>query len=151
MRPGTNARRFAGADYVGIDINEEYLRQARERFPGTFVCMDLTTADVAALGVFDTIIVNSVLHHLPDDTVLRLAAQLNRLLAPDGLAHVLELVLPERASVARLMARLDRARFARPLREWEALLGVSLRPVAVEPYTLGPGLWEMVYFLGAAR
>jgi SAM-dependent methyltransferase len=32
--PGTNAPRFAGADYVGVDINERYLVIAREKFRG---------------------------------------------------------------------------------------------------------------------
>ena len=34
---GTNARRFKGIEYVGLDINERYLEVARTRFPGTFV------------------------------------------------------------------------------------------------------------------
>jgi SAM-dependent methyltransferase len=149
--PGTNAPRFAGADYVGIDINEEYLAIARARHRGTFVCADLESADVAHLGLFDTILVNSVLHHLSDETVDRVMFQLSGRLGPDGRVHVLELVLPERRSVARLMARLDRGRFARPLVQWEALLGRHVAPVSVVPYTLGPGLWEMVYFQGASR
>src|SRR5262245_32644641 len=64
--PGTNARRFLGAEYVGIDINERYLASARSKYPGRFICADLETEDMGALGTFDTILVNSFLHHLPD-------------------------------------------------------------------------------------
>lgn len=152
--PGTNAPRFAGADYVGVDINEDYLAIARATHRGTFLCVDLESADLEtlhAMGVFDTILVNSVLHHLSDETVDRVLARLAGRLAPDGRIHVLELVLPDRHNVARLMARLDRGRFARPLADWQALFAPHFTPVSFVPYTLGPGLWSMVYFQGASR
>ena len=37
---------------------------ARERYAGLFVQADLTTADLSSLGTFDTILVNSFLHHI---------------------------------------------------------------------------------------
>jgi ubiquinone/menaquinone biosynthesis C-methylase UbiE len=149
--PGTNAARFATADYVGVDINEEYLEIARSKFKGTFIAADLESVEAEALGQFDTILVNSVLHHLSDATVHRLLAQLTRRLGPEGRVHVLELVLPPRPTVARLMARLDRGKFPRPLADWRNLLGAHFAALTVEPYTLGPGLWDMVYFQGTAK
>lgn len=149
--PGTNAARFTHADYVGVDINEEYLEIARAKFTGTFIAADLESVEAEALGQFDTILVNSVLHHLSDATVHRLLAQLTRRLGPEGRVHVLELVLPSRPTVARLMARLDRGKFPRPLADWQSLLATHFAPLAVEPYRLGPGLWDMVYFQGAAK
>ena len=150
--PGTNARRFAGVDYTGVDINERYLAIARAKHGGRFVQADLTNAasaaQLASLGTFDTILVNSFLHHLPDDVVARLLQQLARLLGPDGRVHLLELVLPERRSLARLMARLDRGRYARPLAAWRALFTAHLDEVELEPYRFGGGLWAMVYFQG---
>lgn len=149
--PGTNAPRFASADYVGVDINDHYLDLARARYPGRFVQADLATADIAPLGTFDTILVNSFLHHLPDPSVGRILHQLEHLLEPDGRVHLLELVMPERRSLATLMARLDRGRFARPLAAWRALFEAHFAPVAIEPYTFGGGLWSMVYFQGRRR
>ena len=149
--PGTNAPRFASADYVGVDINDHYLDLARARYPGRFVQADLATADIAPLGTFDTILVNSFLHHLPDAAVGRILHQLEHLLEPDGRVHLLELVVPERRSLATLMARLDRGRFARPLAAWRALFEAHFEPVAIEPYTFGGGLWSMVYFQGRTR
>jgi SAM-dependent methyltransferase len=69
--PATNARRFTGAEYVGSNFNEHYLEIARSKYSGQFIQADLETADLSALGTFDTILVNSFLHHLPDDTVRR--------------------------------------------------------------------------------
>jgi len=149
--PGTNARRFAHADYVGIDINERYLAIARTKYAGRFVQADLETADLSLLGTFDTILVNSFLHHLPDEAVRRILRQLQKLLDSDGTVHMLELVLPERRSIATVMARLDRGRFARPLSAWRELFTAHFEPVAVEPYVYGGGLWSMVYFEGKTR
>ena len=149
--PATNAPRFAGADYVGVDINEHYLAIARTKHPGRFVQADLQTADLSPLGSFDTILVNSFLHHLSDEAVTRILRQLQHLLEPDGRVHMLELVLPERRSVARLMARLDRGRFARPLEAWRVLFAAHFDQVVFETYTVGPGLWSMLYFQGGVK
>ncbi len=149
--PGTNAPRFAAADYVGVDINEDYLAIARARHRGRFIQADLARADLSSLGTFDTILVNSFLHHLPDEVVVRLLAQLRDRLAPGGHVHLLELVRPDGPSLARLMARLDRGRYARSLGTWRDLFEGCFDPVHVEPYMLGGRLWAMVYFQGRAR
>jgi len=149
--PGTNARRFASADYVGVDINDRYLAIARNRYRGRFVRADLETADLAGIGTFDTILVNSFLHHLPDDSVARVLQQLRQRLEPNGRVHLLELVDPERRSLARVMARLDRGRFARPLAAWRVLFETHFESVSIEPYEFGGGLWSMVYFQGKTR
>jgi SAM-dependent methyltransferase len=149
--PGTNAPRFAGADYVGVDINERYLVIAREKFRGRFIQADLQTAELSTLGTFDTIIVNSVLHHLPDDADSRIRMQIHNRLGPGGRAHLLELVIPEPRSLARMMARMDRGRYARRLAVWRAILDAHFEPVSVEPYALGGGLWAMVYYQGKSR
>jgi SAM-dependent methyltransferase len=149
--PGTNAPRFASADYVGVDINERYLTIARSKYRGRFIQADLETAELSSLGTFDTILVNSFLHHLPDDAIARILRQLQTLLDPDGTVHLLELVLPERRSLARMMARLDRGRYPRRLAAWRDLFDAHFEPLVVEPYQYAGGLWEMLYFQGRAR
>jgi SAM-dependent methyltransferase len=149
--PGTNAPRFAGADYVGVDINERYLAIARAKHRGRFIQADLQTAELSSLGTFDTILVNSFLHHLPDAAVTRILLQLHNRLGPGGSVHILELVLPERRSLARMMARLDRGRYARPLAAWRDLFDAHFEPVSVEPYEYAGSLWAMVYYQGRAR
>jgi SAM-dependent methyltransferase len=148
--PGTNARRFSGAEYVGVDINEEYLAIARSRHAGRFVQADLEVADLTSFGAFDVILVNSFLHHLPDGAVTRLLGQLARLLEPDGRIHILELVLPRQISLEKIMARLDRGRFVRPLPAWQTLFSAHFDAAVIEPYTVA-GLWSMVYFQGKKK
>ena len=149
--PGTNAARFKGFDYVGVDINDRYLEIARSKYPGQFIQADLATADLSGLGRFDTILVNSFLHHLPDAAVERTLAQLGTLLDPAGKVHILELVLPERRSLAWVMARLDRGKYPRPLASWHRLFSTCFEPLIEEPYGFGGGLWAMIYFQGRRK
>ncbi len=149
--PGTNARRFESAAYVGIDINESYLAVARSKYSGQFIQADLATADLSHLGVFDAVLVNSFLHHLADPAVDRLLGQLAMLLEPGGRVHILELVRPDRLSLPSMMASLDRGRYARTLSAWKALFERHFDSVVLEPYTFGLGLWAMVYFQGMTK
>jgi SAM-dependent methyltransferase len=149
--PGTNAARFGSAEYVGIDINEKYLALGRSSHRGTFLQADLATADLSHLGRFDVILVNSFLHHLPDEAVDAILSRLGALLTPDGRVHILELVRPEKHNMARLMAALDRGRYARSLTAWQTRFDRHFTPVLMQPYMLGGILWAMVYFQGGAR
>ncbi len=149
--PGTNADRFAGVEYVGIDINAQYLEVGRARHRGRFIEADLATADVSHLGRFDTILVNSFLHHLPDEAVEKVLRGTAQLLEPEGRVHILELVLPKTNNLARLMARLDRGRHARSIESWKVIFERHFEPVLVEEFVLGGWLWAMVYFQGGSR
>ncbi len=148
---GTNAERFAHVEYVGIDVNERYLQAARARFPGQFIQADLTRTDLSTLGTFDMILANSFFHHVTDADVERILAQLSLLLASEGTIHILDLVLPGRKSLAWLMARLDRGKYARPMERWRTLFGAAFEPIAFEPYFFGGRLWSMVHFQGRRR
>lgn len=149
--PGTNASRFPGSRYVGIDINEHYLNMARLKSNGEFIQADLSSTQLTFLGKFDTILVNSFLHHLPDEGVQRVLSQLASVLESDGRVHILELVLPERPGIAKLVAKLDRGRYARSQRCWQQQFERYFQAVVVEPYKVGGGLWQMLYFQGKAR
>jgi SAM-dependent methyltransferase len=153
--PGTNAKHFTGCDYLGVDINPAYIADATRRFGKRFRTVDVTQVDAEALGgAYDCILVNSLLHHLDDASTQRLLSHLETLLTPDGRVHILELVLPPRLSVSRLLAKLDRGDYPRPLERWRTLFSAAFSPIAFEPYPLGvPGVtfWSMVYFIGGRR
>lgn len=152
--PGTNARVFAGRDYVGIDINPEYIRTASSRHPGRWVVGDVTDEAIFPNEHFDCVFANSLMHHLDNGAVRNLLGRMARLTAPEGRVHVLDLVLPADASAGRLLARLDRGRFARPIEEWRTLFTEHLREEHFEPYAFGLPhlpLWQMVYFVGVPK
>jgi hypothetical protein len=49
------------------------------------------------------------------------------------------------------MARLDRGRYARPLAAWRDLLVAHFDPLVFETYSVGGGLWAMLYFQGGGK
>jgi len=152
--PGTNTKFFAGADYLGIDFNERYIQAARKRYGRNFVVADVRKYEAAPADRFDFVLVNSFLHHLNTNDALGILTHLKSLLTDDGHIHVLELVLPEKPSIARLLAHWDRGKFARSLKEWRKLFEGLFEPVVFEPYrltVLGATLWNMVYFKGRMR
>ena len=152
--PGTNTHHFARAYYLGVDHNPAYIANAQQRHRRDFVVADITQYDVVPGERFDFILVNSFLHHVDDASVGRILSHLSTLLTDDGHVHALELVMPERRSIARQLARYDRGEYPRPLAEWRRLFESALEPVVFEPYPLvglGVTLWDMVYFKGRAR
>ncbi|HEV3275386.1 MAG TPA: class I SAM-dependent methyltransferase [Terriglobia bacterium] len=149
--PGTNTHHFMGADYLGLDCNRHYIESARRRHRRNFVVADVTCYQADVGERFDFILVNSFLHHIDTPNARRILAHLSGLLAEDGHVHILELVLPNRLSPARFLARMDRGEFPRPIEEWRAMFSQSFEPICFEPYplkALGTTLWNMVYFKG---
>jgi len=152
--PGTNTGHFAHADYLGIDSNPEYIASARRRYGRTFVVADVTTYRLTDDRRFDFILVNSLLHHLDTPGTDWLLRHLQSLLTDDGHVHIIDLVIPEHRSVARLLAHWDRGDFPRPLEEWRSLFGGHFDLVVFEPFavtTMGVPLWSLVYFKGRAQ
>jgi len=153
--PGTNAHHFRRCDYLGVDINPAYIRHAERRFGPRFRVADVTGLSAEALGGnYDCVLLNSLLHHLSDPEVHRLLTHLETLLTPAGSVHILDLVLPPGRSLARLLARLDRGAYPRPLAEWREIFAAHFSPQRLDPYPLGAGgvtLWQMVYFKGGRR
>jgi SAM-dependent methyltransferase len=151
--PGTNARHFAGAFYLGLDLNPRYVANARRRLGRAFMAADAARLPVRA-RCFDFVLVNSFFHHVDTATARGILSALREVLTEEGRLHVLDLALPERSGAARLLARLDRGKFARPLDEWRALLSEQFDPLVFEPYSVGVAtrtLWHMVYFQGRPR
>lgn len=152
--PGTNTAYFAHSDYLGIDLNAEYIETAKRRHGRRFLAVDAAEFTAAPDDRFDFILINSFLHHLDTPTTRKILLNLAGLLTPDGNIHILELVMPERASTARFLAHADRGKFARPLEEWNGILGDVFAATVFEPYSLrllGVPLWHMVYFKGKAK
>ncbi|HEV2423995.1 MAG TPA: class I SAM-dependent methyltransferase [Terriglobia bacterium] len=152
--PGTNTHHFSGAEYLGLDCNRDYIESARRRHGRSFVVADVTECQLHRSERFDFILVNSFLHHVDTPDAERILAELSDLLDIGGHVHILELVLPEHLSPARILARMDRGDFARPLDEWRNMFSRYFESVLFEPYSLrafGTTLWHMVYFKGRKK
>jgi SAM-dependent methyltransferase len=157
--PGTNVPHFASSDYLGIDLNPQYIADAQRRYEAVggrvrFQAQDAATFVAPPDARFDFVLVNSFLHHVDDQTATSILSNLNRLLTPDGHVHILELVLPDNSSIPRFLARADRGKFPRPLEHWRRMFLEFFEPVRFEPYDLartGICLWNMIYFKGKSR
>lgn len=152
--PGTNSLFFADQEYLGLDINPEYIAQASQRFGNHFQVADVCTYEASPEDRFDFILLNSLLHHIDDHHTDRILKQLSRQLTPDGHIHILDLVLPERRSVARSLALSDRGDFPRPLANWQTIFTEHYETVHSEEYRIALGgvtLWNMIYFKGKQR
>lgn len=151
--PGTNTRHFKDADYLGIDLNKQYIENARQRYKREFVVADVITYCTECRECFDFILVNSILHHIDEPTVVHILSHLKRLLSDEGDIHILELVQPARRGIADLLKQWDRGVYARPVSDWQQICSAIFETVVFEPYevkALGVTLWNMVYFKGRA-
>jgi trans-aconitate methyltransferase len=152
--PGTNTSLFGDAEYLGVDINPRYIAHARRKHQRKFIVADVSTYEQKPEVGFDFILINSFLHHLDSMTTTTILRRLQSWLSPGGHIHLMELVLPEKPTAAKWMARMDRGKFARPLQEWRSLFEESLDIVEFGPYplgTMGLTLWNMVYCKGRAK
>ncbi|HXG76899.1 MAG TPA: methyltransferase domain-containing protein [Gaiellaceae bacterium] len=152
--PGTNAALFDGKDYLGVDLDPEYVAHARRRHGDRFAALDLRSEPLPHTGTYDFVLLNSLLHHLDDEAVASLLAALPEHVSVDGHVHVVELELPERRGLPRLLARADRGRYARSAAQWRTLLTASFDEVVFEGFPVpgrGPTLWRMLYFKGRPR
>ena len=151
---GTNFKHFEHTEYLGIDINERYIEDARQRFKGQFEVADIRTYSPPPHIRFDFILINSFLHHLDSDNVKSVLGRIRKAVAEDGYVHILEPVMPQDASISSLLAHLDRGRFVRSQRAWELLFAEVFEPVVYESYPVtgaGVTLWNMLYFKGRPR
>jgi SAM-dependent methyltransferase len=152
--PGTNTHHFANADYLGIDLNEGCIEYARRHYKRNFLLADVTKYRVAPGERFDFILLNSFIHHVDTPNTVRILEHLRTLLTHDGHVHILDHVLPEHPSFARFLARIDRGKYPRPMKEWLEMVTGVFETVVLEPYrltALGATLWNQVYFKGKVK
>ena len=152
--PGTNTSYFSHTYYLGIDHNLRYLQHAHGQHREGLSGCGRHAPGLAPEARFDFILINSFIHHIDTPNARSLLAQLSTLLAEDGQIHILDLLLPAQPSIARLLARLDRGEFPRPLKEWEQIFTETFETEVFEPYEVtgcGATLWEMVYFKGRRK
>jgi SAM-dependent methyltransferase len=157
--PGTNVPYFLASEYLGIDLNPEYIRDAEQRYtsPDTrvrFLARDAATFVAPPEERFDFILVNSFLHHVDDTIASGILANLRTLLTENGHIHILEPILPQSPSLARFVIRRDRGKFPRYVDKWQEMFASFFAPAVFEPYDLGIAglsLWRMLYFKGKRR
>ncbi len=149
--PGTNSAYFQDKEYLGLDLNPQYIAFARKRFKRNFLVADAVTFSPDPGEKFDFVLMNSLLHHIDDEGVHKLLSNVRELLGEDGEVHILDLELPETPGIALHLARADRGNYARKRETWRNVFTNYYQMLNFEPYSVGlfgVPLWNMVYFRG---
>ncbi|MBI4323022.1 MAG: class I SAM-dependent methyltransferase [Candidatus Omnitrophica bacterium] len=79
---GVFANMFRPTSYVGIDINQGYIKRARKKHPThRFLVMDGRALDFTSQS-FDAVVISGVIHHLEDQDAIAILTEAARVLKP---------------------------------------------------------------------
>lgn len=134
-------------DYLGIDIDENYISSAKMRYGARakFLCKDVARLPEDNLKPFDIVVATGLLHHLNDDECINLLSHCHKLLKPAGRMITLDGCRTLRQHpVDAWMLNNDRGKFVRTKDAYERLamavfpgVEISLRSDLLRiPYTL---------------
>lgn len=75
-----------GVEYVGFDIDESYISHAKRAFGdrGKFFCRYFDADAAKSVGPMDIVMMNGVLHHIPDAELHRTLQNVKAVLRPGG-------------------------------------------------------------------
>lgn len=98
--------------YTGIDINGNYIQQARLKKSGTFIVGDATNLPFDD-EMFDLIFTLGVLHHLDNEQSHRMLTEMMRVCKRGGHILIIDGVIPSNRLniLGYTLARLDRGRY----------------------------------------
>lgn len=118
-------KKLPKVEYVGFDINQEYIRTAQKcyRGRGTFLVRKIEKMKKAPYQPYDLVLAQGLIHHLPDAAALHLLQFARRALRPGGRLVTLDGVLtPRQGFWARYFVSRDRGRHVRTLAEYRVLV-----------------------------
>ena len=122
--PGSLLNFLGDVDYVGIDRNERYIRQASDRFAGRgeFLLADVRELPSQNHALFDVVTMMGLLHHLDDQVVVELLTTVRGLLKPQGRLVTVDPCLIDRQNpIARLLIKMDRGQNIRTAEQYKEL------------------------------
>ena len=115
-------------DYVGIDIDADYVADARSRFGdrATFRLGPLGPDTMTEQAHYDLVLAWGVLHHLDDDQVRDFMKLARRSLKPTGRLVTLDpCYVDDQSRVARYLLDKDRGEYVRSVEEWPPLVELA--------------------------
>jgi ubiquinone/menaquinone biosynthesis C-methylase UbiE len=105
---------FNRKTYVGIDINEHYIRYALRKHKRIFKVMDAEVLNFSD-NSFDNAIVIGLFHHVPDERSFKILKEIRRVLKDHGNVLIMEDVKTRSKYniIGKLVHRLDKGKFIR--------------------------------------
>ena len=129
------ARELFGSEYTGIDVNPDYIEQARRTFGGRFAVMDAGEMTFTA-DAFDDAVSIATAHHLSDET---LALMISKAVTVASCLHIVDAILP----IARFspfkaaLFRMDRGQHVRTFDQLREIAALNAT-LEAEDVMLGP-------------
>ena len=123
--PGDLREYLPDVDYVGIDIDAQYIAEARRRFgdQAAFRLGPLGADTMTEEAHYDLVLAWGVLHHLDDDQAREFVSLARRGLKPTGRLVTLDpCYTDDQSRLARYVLEKDRGQHVRSLEEWRALV-----------------------------
>ncbi len=122
--PGYVIEYLPESNYIGFDTDQRYINYARSKYGqrGLFFCQELNDETMKNMESFDLVIMNGLLHHLDNRSVIALFKRIKRVLKPSGQIVTLDGCYVERQSpIARKLLDLDRGRYVRDEKTYVSL------------------------------
>ena len=116
--------------YFGIDLNPNYIFQARKAFgqQANFQCISVDDLSFESSDKFDRILLLGVLHHLTDQQILSLMSVIKNLLSENGKLITFDGVFVSKQNpIGRILLKLDRGRYVRTQQAYHTLISSELR------------------------
>jgi ubiquinone/menaquinone biosynthesis C-methylase UbiE len=126
--PGDWVLKFPNSEYVGIDISQEYIDNANNRFGklGRFYCVSVDEIEKIDITKIDIVIIKAVLHHLSDEQISGMLEKLKNVMNPGGVLITLDCAFfPKQNPISRMLVSLDRGMFVREVDHYRAVLRKS--------------------------
>jgi 2-polyprenyl-3-methyl-5-hydroxy-6-metoxy-1,4-benzoquinol methylase len=131
--PGAILNFLPAVNYTGFDIDEEYIRSAKERFgtKGRFLCGNPGLAEIESeRETFDVVMSIGVLHHVDDADAAKLLALACSALRPGGRLITYDgCYTPNQSRIAKWLLSRDRGKFVRAPEEYIRLASVHFSKV----------------------
>lgn len=138
-------------DFIGFDIDQSYIDHANAQFgqQGRFYCRFFDEKAAQEFAPVDIVMMNGVLHHIPDEELTETLANVRAVLRPGGLLFTLDGCYRDGQSAFRKwMLDNDRGRFVRNEAGYRRLLAKTFDTVDLHirenysrvPYTFVIGL-----------
>ncbi|MUU79657.1 class I SAM-dependent methyltransferase [Winogradskyella endarachnes] len=122
--PGDILEFLPDVDYTGIDLDENYIAQAKKKYgqKGHFKCAGVDGLDLKNNNTFDIVISAGVLHHLTDEQCFNLFKIAVKALKPNGRFISFDgCYIPNQNKISEYFLKKDRGQYVRNQAEYERL------------------------------
>ncbi|MBF0195437.1 MAG: class I SAM-dependent methyltransferase, partial [Magnetococcales bacterium] len=104
---------FQESNYYGIDINLNYVKEAKQSTNGHYAVMNGNKMAYPD-NFFDSAFCVAAFHHMPDEVIVETIKEALRVIKPEGFLHIIDLILPEsflKSPINSFIFHLDRGDF----------------------------------------